>query len=342
MKVLIITSMYPTADNPAYGAFVKAQVDNLRSAGVDLDVMVISPRTGGRRSLESLTKYLRAVPDIRRRIASQRVDLVHAHFTYCGVVALTQRTAPVVVTFHGDDVLGTIGRDGRPTLLSRTVLLRLTRMVARRASASIVQSDEMRRRLGDPSAQVIPCEIDLDVFRPVAKARARRTLGLSQSTRYLLFAASPDIPVKNFAVASEVAGVLAARRDDTELLVVHREPQERFALYLNACDVLVFPSIQEGSPNVVKQAMACNLPIVATDVGDVRSVIDGAVNCHIARATVEAFVERIDAVLEDGRRSDGSVHVARFAPSPIAAALMDVYRGALAPRASHHSLDPQP
>jgi glycosyltransferase involved in cell wall biosynthesis len=115
----------------------------------------------------------------------------------------------------------------------------------------------------------------------------------------------------------------------TELLVVYREPQDRLALYMSACDVLVFPSHQEGSPNIVKQAMACNLPIVATDVGDVRQVISRTSGCFVCAPEVNDFRDRIRLLLNRRERTSGRQDIGHLDCASVAAKVIDVYERTL-------------
>ncbi|HEX3723143.1 MAG TPA: glycosyltransferase, partial [Nitrolancea sp.] len=184
------------------------------------------------------------------------------------------------------------------------------------------------------NAHIIPHEIDFGTFRPTERDVARETLGLDLNKKYLLFAAKPENGVKNFTLAEAAYELL--RRDDPaiELLVVHKEPQSRLALYMSAADALVFPSYSEGSPNVVKQAMACNLPIVATDVGDIREVISGTALCSIVDFTVESVAGALKEILTSGGRSDGRAHVARFSCSVVGQQLIDLYQDVIAGRSA--------
>lgn len=179
---------------------------------------------------------------------------------------------------------------------------------------------------------IIPHEIDFEVFMPVERELARAELGLGQHKKYLLFAANPQIPVKRFPLAKAVAEDLAKQDPSIELRVVFKEPQSRLALYMNACDVLVFPSYQEGSPNVVKQAMACNLPIVATDVGDVREVIGNTEECFICKPEPGEFSERILEILRHCRRTRGREHVQHLAGPAVAQRIIQVYENVLRKR----------
>jgi glycosyltransferase involved in cell wall biosynthesis len=325
VKVLVATAMYPSEERPFFGTFVRTQVQSLQRAGVDAEPFVLEGRS---RKL----MYAQAVPKLRHRLAADPVDLVHAHYSYVGFVARTQRRAPVVLTFHGSDLLGVTDVHGRTTTWSRAAAA-AGRVLARRVDAVIVQSDEMARQLpGLDNVHVIPCEIDLDLFKPRDRADARRELGLDLHKRYVLFGASPDIGVKRFPLARDAVARLSEVDPAVELLVVHREVQERFALYLSACDALVFTSYHEGSPNVVKQAMACNLPIVATDVGDVRQIVLGTDGCHVVEPRVTAVAHGLEQVLSGPAHTAGRDVVAHLGRAPVARRLVDVYQHVLSRR----------
>jgi teichuronic acid biosynthesis glycosyltransferase TuaC len=325
MKVLVITAMWPTPANPAFGSFVHSQVHHLRRAGIDVDTLVLE---GAHRKLI----YPRGVLELRRRLAKDTVDLVHAHYGYVGWVARTQWKAPIVVTCHGDDVLGTVNTHGRTKILSR-VAAGFGRRLGPFVDAVIVQSRQMESRFRGSNVYVIPHEVDFEIFRPTEKGEARRTLGLSEEKKYVLFAANPETPVKRFPLARAAADLLRIRDPSAELLVVFRETQPRLALYMSACDAIVFPSWQEGSPNVVKQAMACNLPIVATDAGDIREVIEGVPGCFICAPVVEEIAGRLGEILRSPVRTLGRDRVQRFAGPLVANRVIGVYENILRKRA---------
>ena len=130
-------------------------------------------------------------------------------------------------------------------------------------------------------------------------------------------------------LAKAVAERLSHEDPSVELLVVCKETQQRLALYMSACDALIFPSYQEGSPNVVKQAMACNLPIVATDVGDVRLVIGKTRGCHVCNPTVSEFAARIIEILSPPRRTDGRDRIRHLDSSTVSERIIEVYEGVL-------------
>jgi len=334
MRVLIMSAIYPTPEKPAWGTFIRTEVESLRNAGIDVELLLL---TGSSRKWN----YLNAMFQLRRLLASKTIDLIHAHIAYVGMVARMQWKLPVVVTYPGSDLLGLVKPQGKKALLSPLVV-EAGRILARCVDASIVQSAEMARVLNTKTnTYVIPYAIDMETFGLTNKDEARAALGLDPHKKYLLFAANPQIAVKRFPLAKAAADELKKRDPSIELLVVHQEPQDRLALVMNACDALVFPSYQEGSPNIVKQAMACNLPIVATDVGDIGEVIGNTKGCHVCKPEVEDFVKRLSEILSHRQRTQGREQVQHLAGPSIAQKIISVYEQVLRMR-SAHSLDRAP
>ena len=331
MKVLIVTAMYPTSKNPAFGSFVRTQSESLRRAGVTVEVLVLEGR------FRKLI-YPRGVFQLRRRLKEGSFDLVHAHYSYVGLVARTQWHVPVVVTYHGDDLLGTVDERGHTTPTSRLIATAGSKL-AQYVDACIVQTQPMFDTIPKGTVFVIPHEVDFEVFKPTDRQHARAMLGLADDKQYLLFASNPTIPVKHFPLAQAVVRELTRRRPTVELLVVYKETQERLALYMSASDVLVFPSYQEGSPNIVKQAMACNLPIVATDVGDVRQTIGDCRGCYICAPSVDQFADRISQILLTCTRTDGRDHVRHLDSHTVSRKVIAVYEAVMRKRTAASSSD---
>jgi glycosyltransferase involved in cell wall biosynthesis len=317
MKVLIMTAMYPTPENPAFGSFIRTQVESLQRAGVDVEILVLRGRA-------RKWNYLKGVFQLRKRLANGSIDLVHAHYGYVGMVARTQRNVPVVVTYHGDDLLGTVNQHGKKTR-SSALIVAAGKRLAQHIDAAIVQTPEMAGKLKSADVFVVPHEVDFEIFKPTHREEARAALGLGLNKKYLLFAANPQIPVKRFPLAKAAAEYLASQDALIELLVVSKEPQERLALYMSACDALVFPSYQEGSPNIVKQAMACNLPIVATDVGDVRQLIGNTRGCYVCNPDMGEFAYRIRQILATRMRTTGRENIRHLDSSTVSKRVIDVY-----------------
>ncbi|MRR23457.1 glycosyltransferase, partial [bacterium] len=236
-----VTAIHPVK-NPVY------QAATLRELGHEVDLFFIRGR--------GLTGYLAAVPGIRRKIKDGRYDIIHAHYSLSAFAVSMAGMHRMVVSLAGSDVMGS------------SMLLPVTRLFCRfRWRKVIVKTDEMKARLRCGDISVIPNGVDMRLFAPAPKSEARELLGLPDK-KIVLFAADPSRAEKNFALAQKAVRLMG--RDDTLLLTVHGVPHDRMPLYYNAADVLILTSLWEGSVNSVKEAMACNLPVVSTHVGDVR------------------------------------------------------------------------
>ncbi len=327
MKILIVTPIYPTSENPVRGTFVRTQVEYLKRAGVEVELLIVGEHS-------RKFKYPKAALELHRRLAGKPIDLIHAHYSYAGIMARTQWRVPVVVSYCGDDLLGTINERGKQALFGRLAVI-AGRALSNHVEGVIVKSPEMASKLARKDVHVIPNEIDFELFQPVDRKQARRALGLDLRKKYLLFAANPDIPVKRFSLAKAVAEHMSRRDPAVELLVVHKEPQDRLPLFMNACDALLFTSYQEGSPNIVKQAMACNLPIVSTDVGDVCDIIGNTSGCHVCKPDVQEFARRLFDVLCHRERTNGREQVGHLAGPEVAQRIIEVYEQVLKKDSRH-------
>ncbi len=252
MRVLLVTNMYPTPDRPAAGVFVAEQVASLERLGVRFDVLFID----GRRST---LNYAWGVPRLWARLRKERYDLIHAHYAFSGLIARLQWRLPLVVTHHGIEVL-----------TGWTVPL--CRLASRWADQVIVVSRAMAQALAPLPSHVIPCGVDLELFRPGDRATARAQLGLDPERPLVLFAGDLR-PEKRYPLAQAAVARLREMGVDAELITLTGQPHDRVPLYMQACDALILTSTHEGSPMVVKEAMACNLPVVSVAVGDVAEVI---------------------------------------------------------------------
>src|SRR6266540_2413763 len=246
-----------------------------------------------------------------------------------GLIALPKRL-PLVVTCRGFDLHGMIlDRSGRQTLAGR-LLPWLSRVIAGRADAVILVSEHMKRLL-DPSTpvHVIPSGLDFDLFRIIPRDEARRHLGLPADKRLVLFAGDPQSPRKRGALAREavelLSGSLAA-----ELVVAWAVPHTDMPFFMNACDAMVFTSRQEGSPNVVKEALACNLPVVSVPVGDVPLRITGVAGCELcADDRPETIAAALERVLRRGGRSTGRVAVQELDERLLTQRVIEIYHSVM-------------
>jgi glycosyltransferase involved in cell wall biosynthesis len=325
MHVLTVTNMWPSAARPFWGVFVKSQVDSLVAAGITTTLYEIE----GWRSSAEYFKAMRRIPRLARSCGA---DLVHAHFGYSGAAALGAQ-APLVVSFCGDDLLGRPDGNGGITLKSRA-LVRLSVRAAHRADAVIVKSEQMRRVIaGVPGVHVIPNGVDTSRVKPEPRAAARAALGWRPDGKVLLFPANRDLVRKNFPLAQAVERRLRERGMDVRLEYLFGQPHSTIVRAMSAADVLLLPSLHEGSPNAVKEAMACGLPVVAAPVGDCPELLR---DCHpsaIAERTEEAFTEATARVLAADARSNGRALIeASLTLEAVARRVIAVYERALARR----------
>jgi glycosyltransferase involved in cell wall biosynthesis len=320
-RVLAVTNLWPFPGDPGYGSFVKAQMESLRPRGVEYDLLFINGR-------ESRWEYFRAVLRMRRMLRARPYDLIHAHMGLSGWVARCQMRVPVVVSFLGDDVLGKFDRFGRATFYGR-LLEASSCILARVVRSVIVKSHEMRRRLRLDSAHVIPNGVDLNLFRPMDCGEARRALGLDPAKKFVLFAYNRAELRKRYDL---VEAAVARARDqvpELEILHVYRVPQERMALYINAADLMVMASTIEGSPNTVKEALACNLPVVTVDVGDTAELIGQTEGHHLVPRDVGPIAASIVEICRRGTRARSRERMAQFSIESVAERVLEVYHHAV-------------
>jgi glycosyltransferase involved in cell wall biosynthesis len=253
---------------------------------------------------------------------------VHAQFGQSGITALPKQV-PLVVTYRGDDLEGIIGEDGR-YIASGWLLRSVSRLVARQADAAIVVSEHMKRYLPRKvQAHVMPSGIDLELFRPESRDAVRSRLGLPLDEKLVLFVGNPALARKRHSLA-QAAVELVSRSMPVRLLVGWEMPHRQIAELMNACDSLILTSMQEGSPNSVKEALACNLPVVSVGVGDVPLRLKGVAGCELCpddRAqTLAAALQR---VLSRGQRIEGRPAVAHLDERLLTQRLINIYRSLL-------------
>ncbi|MEA2722854.1 MAG: teichuronic acid biosynthesis glycosyltransferase TuaC [Gemmatimonadales bacterium] len=321
IKVLMVTSdwLWNSWGGPA--VFVARQAEFLRRAGVEVDLF---PFRGSRRP----GNYAAAWREVQRRLRHGSYDLVHAQFGQSGLTALPKRI-PLVVTFRGDDLEGIIGESGR--YIPAGWLLRLvSRTVSRQADAAIVVSAHMKRHLpASVEAHVLPSGLNLDQFRPEPQEQARARLGLPLEGRLVAFVGNPDLARKRYSLAQEAVAIVS-RTMPTQLLVGWGKPHHEIVALLNACDAMVFTSMQEGSPNAVKEALACNLPVVSVAVGDVALRLEGVKGCELCpNDRAETIAAALERVLRRGGRSEGRAAVQDLDERFLTERLIDIYRSVL-------------
>jgi len=307
MRVLVLTNMWP--DNAGlFGTFVADQVDDLRGGGVETSVLNFDAR-------RAKFRYATTVLRLRRRLRSERPDLVHAHYGLTGAVALTQRRVPVVTTFHGSDAY--------------IPWQRRVSSVAARLTTPVCVSREIANRLGRPAATILPMAVDTERFRPMPRADARRELGLDPDRPLVLFPGARANPVKRYELFRA-----ALERVGAAELVFEGYDREHAVLALNAADAVLMTSRHEGSPVTVREALACDTPVVSVAVGDVPDAIRSLPGCSIEQPDPQLLADAVERALASER--DGSLRERALETSrpAVAARLLSLYEQVLSSRAA--------
>jgi len=321
MKVIVFTAMYPTLERPSWGTFVKEQVESIKNEGVDVDVFAFNGNG-------SPWSYLRAGLTLRHILREKRYDLVHAHYGLSGAAALLQTTRPVVVTFHGSDLLGEVGLHKKYTFAGKIKTM-ISQGTAVCAAERIVVANLLKSKLGSFSSVTIPMGVNLSLFKPMEKFEARNQLGYSQTKRFVLFVANPKNQVKCFDIARDAVSLLQEDGINVELISLYNISHDQVPLYMNACDVLVLTSLHEASPCVIKEAMACNLPIVSVNVGDVAERINGIQGCYICGRTPVDVATKLRLALESKSNPDSRQKISELSLQNIARQVINVYEKVL-------------
>ena len=310
MRALVVTNMYPTAARPALGNFVRDQVLALRRID-DLDVELHAFGPGGPRN------YLRAARDVHRRFAGERFDVVHAHYGLAGWSALALRGAPHVVTFHGTD-------------LAHPVVGRLSRALARRVELPAPVSASLARLAGGGlpgagtahPAAVLPMGVNLDRFDRRDRAEARARLGLDPNRAYLLFPADPARPEKRHDRASELAHAAGA-----ELLGYGGVTPGQVPDMINAANAVVAPSEREGYGLAPLEALACDVPVLSTDVGIAPLALRGVAGTLCAPYDRDRWLRAVEPhVAAADPRIDGRERARLFDRNRMAERVFEAYR----------------
>jgi glycosyltransferase involved in cell wall biosynthesis len=336
MRVLFLTSTYPSEDAPGYAPYMADQVRSLRAAGADIDLLDFNPR-------RTRLNYGLIVPRLIQKLLSNRHDVVHTHHTYSFLLADLARAVarseiPVVLTNHEGEASDTDGkmRTWHPTSLLRHSLW-LKRLAAKRADVTIYVSERLSNAvLVYGSHVIIPCGVDLDKFRPVERSWCREQLGIPHEAFVMFFPPDPKDKLKRFSLAEATFDIVRQHRRAGLLLTGGSIPHNAMPLYYNAADVILQSSYYEGSPTIVKEALACEVPVVSTDVGDTRDLVRGIPYCSVCRDIPEELAEHV--LLCRGERAIGGRERLRekgLGLDQVAQRLIQIYRQAVIKKPLH-------
>ena len=308
MKVLVVCSGNPPEEGiplnfEVHKPFINEQINSLRRMGIEIDTFLIKGK--------GLLNYLKNLSPLRDKIKENNYNLIHAHAGFAGLLSNLQRNVPVITTFHGCDLQRKKYRwlSYTAIFLSKYVLYVSKRMM------------KIGTKIRKSQYAVVPCGVDLNLFKIIDKKKAREILGFDQKKKYLLFSSFFRNSVKNYPLAKEAL----IGKSHIELIELKGYTRKRVNLLINACDLLLMTSFREGSPQVIKEAMACGCPIVSTDVGDVKEIIGDTEGCYITSFDPYDVSEKIQLALDFNKRTRGREKIADLRVEIIASKLKRIY-----------------
>ncbi|MDC3366071.1 glycosyltransferase family 4 protein [Flavobacteriaceae bacterium] len=304
MKVLIVCSgnFEGGLDKVSiHRAFVSDQVEALKKKGVDIEYFLIKGK--------GIKGYFNNILKLKSFLKDNSFDIAHAHSGLSGLVLSFARRKKNVVTYHGSDI----------NLLKTRVLSMVPIFLS---SANIFVSSVLKKKsiFFKRKSIVIPCGIDMDLFKLIEKNEAKSFLNLKSTKKIVLFSSSFKNTIKNYPLAKRAVDNLDF---EVEFLEIRNRTREEVVLLLNAADVVLLTSHSEGSPQIIKEALSCNCPIVSLDVGDVKERIKNVDNCFISKP--EELTKKLNQVLCSGQRSNGRKFIKQFSNSIIADKIIKIY-----------------
>lgn len=310
LKVLIVCSGNPPPGEKEFNfvkhqAFIYEQVEAVKDHGVEFELFPIEGH--------GMKGYLNNLKPLKKRLKAGDINLVHAHGGMPGLLSVLQRIVPVAVTYHGSDV-------------NVPKLNVISSLVGQLSSWSIFVSNLLHQKIKIKPGKrysVIPCGLDLRGFHPMDRAESRKKLGWDPDARIILFASSFDRTVKNYPLAEQAVEQL---EDVVELQELKDKTREEVCLMVNASDLMLMTSFSEGSPQIVKEAMACNIPVVTTNVGDVEEIIGTTPGCYITSFEPKDVAAAVRKALQFSGRTNGRKMTGRFDNDLISKQVFEVYK----------------
>ena len=320
MKVIFVASGNKRVG--AVSSFVQSQYDSLKKEGLE---MRLFPVVG-----HGVFAHLKAAWQLRKMVRKEKPDVLHAHYSVCGHVAVMScvgvRNKPKIVV----SVLGSF-----PEHKQKKLKL-VQHCVKNLWDATIVKSNRTAGQLG-LTVNIIPNGVNLEVFHPMDYTEARKSVGFKQGTKYVIWCSNPERKEKNWPLAKAAVENVKCKAANVELVAVYDKTPQEVATFMNAADCMLLTSDSEGSPNVIKEAMACNCPIVTTNVGDVTERLNDLEGCYVVddddcrftdmKKAAELMADAIVKALDFGNRTDGYNRILKdkLEISQIAKRIIEVY-----------------
>ena len=300
MKVLIVCSK----NSGRVAPFIVEQVESLCKIGVEADYFTVEGK--------GVSGYLKSRKLLLKKISSYQPDLIHAHYGLSGLLANLQRKVPVVTTYHGSDINN-----------SKIFPLSKFSMWLSAYSIFVSEKNRVKSRLKN-NYSLIPCGVNIDLFIEKDKATAREALHLDANRTYILFSGTFDNAVKNPQLAIAATELMPK----VTLLALSGYTREQVVLLMNAVDAVLMTSFTEGSPQFIKEAMACNCPVVSVPVGDVAEVIAGVEGCYLCSYGVDDVILKLKMAIDFQYKTAGRKRMLALEmdSATVATRIMELYK----------------
>ena len=296
--------------NTIHHTFVYEQIESVKNKyDVKFDNMLIEGK--------GISGYLKNLKNLNAKIKEYKPDLIHAHFGLSGLLSNMQRAVPVVTTYHGSEI-------------SIFTVNLLSSLSAALSGYNIYVAQHIRNRMyykPKKNYKIIPCGIDLQEFKEIDKEVSQKKMNLNKGNINIVFSGAFDNSVKNYDLANAAIRLIPDMTINLVELKSYKRSEVNYLL--NACDLFLLTSKSEGSPQIIKEAMACNCPVVATDVGDIREVISGTDGCYLTSFEPEDIALKIRDAIKFAGRTKGREKIKNFDNNIIADKIYSVYKKVL-------------
>lgn len=298
MRILVVASY----NKGYYAPFIIEQAKAIEDKGHKVVFFGIQ----GKGFLGYMFNYFK----LKKVIKTFSPQIIHAHYGLSGLLANLQRKIPVVTTFHGSDI-----NNKKVLPFSKLAIV---------LSAYNIFVSQKTIDIAKPKKSFIllPCGVDLDTFYHIEKEEARRILQIESNAHVVLFAGAFENAVKNPDLAKAAIQLLT----DVDLKELKGYTRKEVNLLMNAVDLALMTSFTEGSPQFVKEALACGCPVVSVEVGDVKDLIGDVEGCYMAERNAQDIANKIKLVLQQNKRINGKEIVEKFDINEIAKQLSQLYQ----------------
>lgn len=288
-----------------YKSFVYDQAEELKKQGCKVSYFLIKGK--------GLKGYLINRKKLRSFIKANNFDIIHVHSGLSALLVAISTNKKFVVTFHGSDINNLPER-----ILSILPILK--------SSWNIFVSKDLQNKAlfnRKNKSSVIPCGVDSSLFRFIDKKKARKELGFNSEEKIVLFSSSFNNTVKNYPLAK---AAIDKSKFNIKFVEILNKTREDVVLMLNAADLLLLTSFTEGSPQIIKEALATNCPIISVDVGDVVDrIVDVEKSYIIASRDKNEIAEKIDLCLSDNKRSNGRLKISNLENKTLVKKIINIY-----------------